>query len=339
MFIPNNAVAMAGQGDNTPRITSSGIMGQVYTQQELYTAASWIDRVAMRIPSNQEVEEYAWLGSAPKLREWIGPRIAKGLRENGMTIRNKKFEATMRIEADWIRRDKTQQIQMKINEFAAAPMDHDAENLSTFISNGTGSTNGLCYDGQYFFDDDHSEGSSGTQKNLLTSSEVGALNVTTAAAPTPYEVTKAVLGVIAYMMNYTDDSGNKRVNANAAEFLIMTSPALMPSFAPAFGASLINTGSGGVDNPLLAAQKVMDNGMKLSLAINPLLTYTTQFTVWRTDTLVKPLIIQEEVDVEYTVLGEDSDYYFAEDACQFGLKRICNWGYGLWQYAAHATLS
>ena len=122
----------------------------------------------MLFNSDQESETYKWLGMVPMMREWIGDKQAKGFRDNGITVINKEFEATLEVLSKWLRRDKTGQLAVRIGELAQRANGHCANLLSTLITNGTGSTSVLCYDGQYFFDSDHSEGDSGTQKNLLT---------------------------------------------------------------------------------------------------------------------------------------------------------------------------
>jgi phage major head subunit gpT-like protein len=329
---------MPTQANNYPRITSRGILGDLMVAIGEARGLSWINKIAQVVNSDQEIEEYAWLGAPPSLRERIGELLLKRMRENTMAIRNRKYESSMLIPADWLKRDKTGQVQQKIAEQKRLILRHDASNLSTFITNGTGATSGLAYDGQYFFDTDHAEGSSGEQINLLTASQVTALNVGTATDPTPAEVCKAVLGVIGYMMNYKDDRGEITINDDAAEFLVMTTPALMNAFVPAFGGAVIANGTGGIDNPLVVASKVVD-GFKVDLAINPRLAYTTQFAVFRTDAPAKPLIIQQEGDIEYSVLDENSDHYKKNDELVYITKRSCYWGFGPWQYAAHATMS
>src|ERR1051325_2608810 len=77
-----------------------------------------------------------------------------------LTIVNKTWESTIRIDADEQRRDKTGQIMVRVNELARRVATHPNKLLSTLISSGASSA---CYDGQYFFDTDHSEGDSGTQ--------------------------------------------------------------------------------------------------------------------------------------------------------------------------------
>jgi len=176
-------------------------MGMYFARLEQMTGLSWMDGISTLFPSDQGSEEYAWLGQVPAMREWLGGRHAKGFRENGITVINKHFEASVDILTKWVRRDKTGQINARLAELAQRTLSHWASLLSTLITNGTGSASGLCYDGQYYFDDDHSEGDSGTQKNLITATEVTALNVGTAAAPTAGEAISAILGVIAYMLN------------------------------------------------------------------------------------------------------------------------------------------
>ena len=188
-------------------LSSRAITGMFFVALQQYMGLSWIPNISMEFDSDQESETYKWLGMVPMMREWIGSRQAKGFRDNGITITNKKFEATLDVLVDWLRRDKTGQLKIRIAELAGRAGGHWGKLLSTLITNGTGSTSGLCYDGQYFFDSDHSEGDSGTQLNLLTNSQVGALDVTTATTPTPVEAAKAILGVIGYMLTYKDDQG------------------------------------------------------------------------------------------------------------------------------------
>lgn len=308
------------------------IIGTFFQRLEAYMGSSWVELISMLFESDQASETYKWLGMVPAMREWLGGRHAHGFRENGITIINKTFEGTLQIPVDWIRRDKTQQIDIRVGELAVRAVEHWAKLLSTFISNGTGSTSGLCYDGQYFFDDDHEEGSSGVQKNLLTNTEVAALDVTTTTAPTAKEAVAAILGVIGYMLGFKDDQGEP-MNANAKEFLVMTSVTLWPYLCPAIANKVIDSGE---TNTIASIEA---DGFRIRLAANPRLTYTTQFVVFRTDGQAKPLIRQEEEETSMTALVEGSDHEFKENEHLYGAKAIRNVGYGYWQHAAHATLS
>lgn len=309
------------------------IIGSFYAALEVYIATYWLQKIAMLFDSDQASETYKWLGQVPQMREWVGGRHAHGFRENGITIDNKTFEATLEVSVDDIRRDKTKQVMIRVGELAERAGGHWEELLSTLISNGTGSTNGLCYDGQYFFDDDHSEGESGTQKNLLTATEVPKLDVTTAAAPTALEAAYAILGVIAYMLTYKDDQG-KPMNSQARKFLVMTSPVLWAALSPGGFSRKVGSGE---SNPL---QAVLDNSdFEVEVVPNPLLTYTTQFVTFRTDSTAKPFIRQEEEEITMSAQAEGSPSEFDDNLHKYGVKAIRNVGYGYWQYASHATFS
>jgi phage major head subunit gpT-like protein len=311
---------------------SRAIIGKFFNILETELGTSWIDLISLLFQSDQASEEYKWLGMSPAMREWIGGRQAHGFRENGLTITNKKFEATMEVPCDWIRRDKTGQIDVRIGELARRAVEHWAKLLSTFITNGTGATSGYCYDGHVFFDTDHSEGDSGTQLNLLAAGQVAALNVTTPTAPTPVEAAKAILGVIGYMLTYLDDKGEP-MNDGAKNFLVMTSPTLWQFLAPAVYSPLVSAGE---TNPLAAIMANTD--FRVAVVANSRLAYTTQFVVLRTDAKTKPFIRQEEEGVTSSALAEGSDEEFNNDRWLFGVKALRNIGYGYWQQAAHATL-
>ena len=90
---------------------SRAIIGRLATALEETAPPAWVDALGMRVMSNQSSEEYKWLGMTAPLREWIGGRNAKGFRANGITIQNLRFESTLEVLVEEIRRDKTDQIQ------------------------------------------------------------------------------------------------------------------------------------------------------------------------------------------------------------------------------------
>ena len=304
---------------------SRGIIGKFFAALEIYTGLSWIDLVSVLFNSDQESETYKWLGQAPAMREWIGGRHAKGFRENGITIFNKKFEATLDVPVDWMRRDKTGQIDIRIEEMAQRAVGHYGKLLSALIYAGT---TGLCYDGAEFFAADHTEGESGVQKNLLTKTEVPALEVVLETAPTISEAIAAILGVIAYMLGYKDDQAEP-MNSEAKNFLVMTSVTLWPFLVHAV------LGEPSPESNVL--KELKKQGFNVSVVANPRLPYTTQFVTFRTDAPAKSLIRQEEEKLTVGAKAEGSEYEFDNDAHQYGIKAIRNVGYGYWQYAAHST--
>jgi len=300
-----------------------------YGALEIEEGKSWVDKIAMLFDSDQKVEEYAWLSASPALREWLGGRQAVGLSANKITIENKTFEGTLSFPSDDIRRDKTRSIDTRIADLARRVIGHWAKLLSTLIINGVGGASGLCYDGQYFFDVDHSEGDSGTQLNYLQAAQVSQLNVGTATAPTALEAGLAICGVISYLMSYLDDKGEP-LNEMARSFLVMTGPTLAPAFSAAVSQKVI----GVTDNPL-----ALQADFLVSHVINPRMSaMTTQFVVFRTDAPTKPFIRQEEL-FEVEVVGPGSEHEFKNNEELFGIKLVGNVGYGLWSQAAHCILS
>jgi len=312
---------------------SRAIIGEFYHRLSQLTGMSWINQISMLFDSNQESETYKWLGMVPQMREWVGGRQAKGFRENGITIFNKKYESTLEIQVDDLRRDKTGQIMLRVGEQARRALAHWASLLSTLLINGT---SGVCYDGQYFFDSDHSEGDSGTLLNLLTATQVPKLDVTTTTAPTAAEMVEAVLGVIGYMMAYKDDQGEP-LNEDAREFLIMVgTPQLWAPLMAALGSQVITDGAGAAFTNVLGTL----DGFKLRAEFNPRFSaLTTNMMVFRTDSDVKALIRQEEEPIKMSAIAEGSELEFNDDVHHYGIKAMRNVGYGYWQMASYSTFS
>jgi len=313
-------------------LSSRAIIGRFYQTLEAGFDRSWASQVGMLFQSNQESEEYKWLGMSPALREWIDGRQAKGLRASGYTIKNKTFEATLAISVDDLRRDKTGQILLRVDEMADRANQHWEKLVSDLILAGDSNE---CYDGQYFFDTDHAEGDSGTQKNKLTSAEVAALDITTPTAPTAAEMAEALLGVIGWMYSFKDDQGEP-INGEARNFLVMVPVSFWGSAITAVSSNLLNRPAGSLDNPLKGA---MNQGLNIEVVANPRLTWTTNFAVFRTDGRAKPFILQEEEGVTVSALAEGSEEEFKNNRHLYGVKAIRNAGYGLWQHAVLATFS
>jgi len=305
-------------------LSSRAIIGEFYARLEQNVGAEWIDPISNLFNSNQESETYKWLGMAPAMREWIGGRQAKGFRENGITIVNKTFEATMEVLVDEMRRDKTGQIMVRVNEMADRVNAHWAKLLTTLIVAGEA---GVCYDGQYFFDTDHAEGDSGAQSNDLT------FNVTTPTAPTASEMEQAIMAAVSAMMAFKDDQGEP-MNENAKSFLVMVPTPFMYAAAAALKNPVIVDGSGARTNLITNI-----GGFNFGLAVNPRLSWTDKFALFRTDSETKALIRQEEEGVTVSAIAEGSELEFKHNKHEYGVKAIRNVGFGYWQRAALTTLT
>ena len=323
---------MAGN-QGTALLSSRAIIGSYMAILEKTMLDSWVSGISVEFNSNQDAETYRWLSQTPALREWIGERQAKNLTVNSVEIKNKKYEATLDFLVDDIRRDKTGQIMMQLGNLASRSVTHWNSLLSALILNGDGHTLGLCYDGQDYFDDDHSEGDSGTQQNDVDATDIPALNVTL-AAPTAAEMSAAILGMVAYMGSYLDYAGEP-INEDAKSFIVMTGLPLFysPILQACTSAYLVGS-TGTADNA------IVNGGFKIQPVYNPrLASATTQVWMFRTDSPMKPFIRQNEWSGEVKMLAEGSQYEFQNDAWQMGIKANRGVGYGMWQYAMRATLS
>jgi phage major head subunit gpT-like protein len=310
-------------------LSSKAIIGRYYETLEGVNMASWVDGISMAFDSTQESETYDWLGMTPAMHEWLGGRQAKGLRDNGITIDNKHFEVTLDVLVEDIRRDKTGQIMVRVDEMAARSVQHWNALLSTLLINAE---TALCYDGQAFFDTDHSEGDSGTITNDLAVGDYSQLNVTTETNPTANEMADCLLKVIQHMFSFKDDQGEP-MNEDAKSFLVMVPVPFLGATLSAVKNQNLATATGLRDNPLPTTE------WNIQVAVNPRLTWTTKFAVFRTDARVKPLIRQVEFDSGLKAIAEGSELEFNQGLWRFGVDAWRNVGYGYWQLACLATLS
>jgi phage major head subunit gpT-like protein len=314
-------------------LSSRAIIGRFYQTLEAVLGKSWMTLISMLITSNQESETYKWLGQTAAMDEWKGKRRAQGLRPMPpYTLINKIFDATLDIDIDDLRRDKTGQVMIRVDEMAARAAMHWEKLGSDLILAGE---TALCYDGLYFFAANHAEGDSGTQKNLLVYTDVPALEVTTTTAPTPYEMAQAILGVIQYFYTLKDDLAEP-INGDARSFMAMVPVPFWGAAVAAMTGATLNTGAGSVDNPLLALSK--DQQVNISVIPNPRLSaWTTSFAVFRTDGRAKPLIMQEEYGVQTKAIAEGSEMEKNDRKHRYIVEASRNAGYGYWQHAMKAT--
>ncbi len=311
------------------RLSSRAIIGEFYKRLNEDSGMEWITAISNYFTSDQDSEEYAWIGQSPVMREWVGGRHSKGFTSNGISIENKHFEATLDIPVKHLRRDKTGQIKARIGELATRTNSHWALLLSKLIINGE---TGECYDGKPFFAENHKEGKSGVQSNKIDfnlmsagiNGEVGTVN-----APTEAALREAILAGIQQIISFKDDQGEP-TNENASRFVVMV-PVNLWFVAKAALAVPLTTG--GATNPV----KVLAD-LDIAVAANPRLN-GSKIYVFRADGDVKAFIRQEETKVQVKAKAEGSEYEFDNDAHQYGVDTWRNVGYGYWQHACQVTLT
>lgn len=307
------------------------VIGLFQSRYEVLFNESWASQLSLYNPeSDAEAETYGLFGGYPRMREWIGARQAQGTAQRSYTIRNLPYESTLVVKQTMLNRDKSKLLTAYVNNFAGGCVANHWEDLVVTLINA----NGLCYDGQNFFDTDHQFGSETAQKNLLTATEVPALNITDTANPTSLEWASAIIGTVAYMMTIKDDK-DRVVNQNARKFAITVST--VAQFTNLLTALTSDELPGNVDNPLMGLKAAGFTFVPLFLP--QLTSATTKFRMFRMDGELKPFILQSEQEIEYNLLGRGSDFYFENKAIKLGVDASRGAGYGLWEHAAESQFS
>lgn len=309
-------------------ITMRGVIAEYYATLEQDTGTRWVDAVSTYIPSDQESETYEWLGAAPSMKERKGGLKPAELRDATYQIRNKPYEASLLIPVDWLRRAKSAQIRVRIQELIEKADAHWASLLTSLIVAGTATAG---YDGNFYFHTAHTEGDSGSQDNDRTSAIVNKDN------PTAGELEQAALTMIQAILGFKDDRGDP-MNESARRFLWMVPLNYMSAAAAALKSQIIlqSVSAGSVRGNTIMALGEM-GGFQIELAVNARLTATDVHYMFRSDGSTKGLIRQEEVQPEPTVLDENSEHAKKEKSCIFAVEASRNVGYGHWQRGCAMT--
>lgn len=244
------------------------------------------------VPSDGAQEDYKFLGTNPVPNEWLGDRKVKPHESYGFSIVNKDWESTLAIDRNEVADDQTGQIQRRVADFARRFAQHPDKILVELLEAGFAATMGLAYDGQFFFDDDHSEGDSGTLDNDLTT------NITTASDPTQAEFKAAFWANIEALMGFKDDNGEP-----ANYFQSMSDLSQIAVLVPINMMEVANEvlGPNGVDLIIDAggnAAKSNNLKGKGSVWTNPRLTNNDRFYTFYTGDAQRAMIFQDRQKVE-----------------------------------------
>lgn len=268
-------------------------------------------KVATVIESSSDKESYNWLGSVPGMREWTDERVPGALRAHEYEIENSKYEATIEVDRETFEDDRLGQVRPRIEELAVRAATHPDELVVGLLNNGFTAT---CYDGQFFFDNDHEEGLSGTQSNLL-SVALSADNLETA---------------VETMMGFRDDQGKPL--GIMPDTLVVGPGDYFDARQILNSVSIVVAGSSDIEKP--AGNPL--SGM-LNLEVSPHVDSGKWF-VLATKYPVRPLLFQWRIHPEFTAVTDPSDeYVFSTDVFKYGVRSRCGAGYGLWFLAVGST--
>lgn len=303
------------------RLSSRAIRGLIQQSLAKATPDPWVMRLGQKLDSDQDSETYKWLSEIPVMRKWKGKRNVSDFVDYGITVVNEKFEATIQIDLDEMRRDKIGQLRLRISELGRRAQTHWSTLCANLIV-----ANPTAYDGKAFFASDHQELDSGTQDNDL------GFDVVNTAAVTAAEMKNAILQSVQTMLGYKDGVGEP-IAEDARKFMILVPLALWHQTVSALGNSVIVESGGAVTNTLAHL-----GGFQFELEASARLSSADTFYTFRTDTAIPTVIRQEEKAPKHSGKTEGSDFEHDFDMHEYGVSANRAVAPGRWQNASRTIL-
>jgi len=291
----------------------------------------WATQIGTVVNSSQETEDYGWLGAAPGLDLMTADNpTEEQFGKFRYYLRNQEYAKAIKIAQKDMRRDKLGQIEMRIGEMGEKAAEHwNTLAAATLIANPNG------YDGVSFFSTAHAE-SGVSQVNDVSATQVPSLNVLDPTSPTGPEMAAALSGVIGSFYTLTDDKGDA-INGQAKDFTVLTGNQIV--YQALQYAATATTFGAGQSNQIIG---LTANGTKVNVLLIPRLYDAgnpNRFYVFRNDSRVKALLLQEEVAIDPAVSDETNDEYIKFRRFIFSLYTSRAVGVARWQAAMRATLS
>lgn len=294
-----------------PKLLLSGLKTEF---QKGYTwVPSLYTEVTTEVPSGKTEEIYAWLGDNPQLREWKDEKMPKTLLEHGFTITNKDYEATIAVDRNALKDDQYGQIKIRaMNLWMTSKKGYDRALTELIEAWHTD----VCYDGQNFFDTDHSEGTSGTQSNYSSSGK----SLSSAS----------VKEIISTMRQYKSDTG-EYVWVNPTHIMVPTG--LEFTAKELFDPSFVNV----TTDPSKATLRWL-----LKVIVNPYLANNwtvanSAYYIMDLTGVVKPFIFQNREAMKFVPLDKDTDYEsFMRKTLYYSAEARFAFGYGDWRFVFKA---
>lgn len=309
-------------------LSSRAVIGRLFYELN-QPDDSWVAALAGDvIPSNQASETYAGLANVAPLREWVGPRAPRTLREVKYVLANKSYEDTLDVTKEEIRRDKTVQVDKRISDLAGRYREHWLELCVAAIQ-----TNGNGWDNVAFFSASHADTDVGAaaQSNAITKN-IGASE--NASDPSAGAMHNAILAGVIQILGLKDNFG-KPMNRGKRAFHVLVPLNLLTAAVAAIKNQLIAgsvAGTAAVNSTISAMA-----GYTFTVDSDPLLTTGASFYVFVRDG--RSFIRQEEVALDITAKAEGSDYEHDTGHWQFGIETVRAFGYGNWQSACKVTMN
>lgn len=274
------------------------------------TAPTTWPKIAMESPSTSSEENYGWLGTIPKMRRWIGAKVAKSLSAYRYVVVNEDFEVTIAVSRNDIDDDKMGKYKPQALSAGVAAAEWPDELVYEAVN---GAFRNVCFDGQPFFDTDHPVGDT----HVSNMSTAPLSNATLALAKAGYGAGRTA------MKMFKDEEGR---SLNVSPNILLVGPALEDI------ARMLLTNdklADGTQNPYKGTAEMLVDGRIES---------DTFWCLLDTTKPVKPFIFQprkKPVFVQQTNMDSPDVFNLAE--YKFGAEARGAAGYGFWQTAFGST--
>lgn len=270
---------------------------------------TWM-RHAMEIPSTTKTVVHQWLGRVAQMREWIDTKALTELRGFDFSVSAKDWESTLQVDRNDIEDDLLGLYTPRTQDLAQRARAHPDKLLSERRRNGVTT---LGYDGQFFYDTDHTEGSSGTQSNKLTGTGTTAAQVRT-----------DLFAAKAALRKFKDDQGEPFILSMANEDTVAVIP---PDLEKIFDE--LNNPAPGSTVPRTP----------ISYEVDP---YLTDANDWYLDYIgapIKPFLLQTRKAVNLVALDDpsSSEVVFLKKKFLYGVEGRYEMSYALWQMSMLTT--
>lgn len=282
------------------------------------TASPLYQELCTMFPSKSADERYAALGSMPGVREWVGDRIFKDLRATDFTLANKHWENSLAVKKTDIADDRLGMYGPLLEQMGQEAALHPDQLFMEVLVAGESQA---CFDGQYFFDTDHSMGDSGSQSNDLTGAAA------TGTSPTEAEFRSAYHACRKAMLGFKRDNGKPFISNVIRPFpnLLLLVPTDMEEVADAaINKTFINNGE---SNHVLDKPRIMTSGA---------LTNQDRFYLFNLSQPLKPFVFQAREPLSRQMKGME-DIEFKD--VKFMTEARYNVGYLAWWNAVVYTFT
>ncbi len=274
-----------------------------------------LDALMLKVPSTKDEEKYGWLGHVDDMKEWKDEKQSDSVTEHSYTVPNVQYEGTLSVKATNIKDDQVGGIMQRMKDLTTKGRFHPQRLLIDKMIAGA-AAGGEAYDGQYFFDTDHAEGSSGTQGN--TGSGAG---VTVADITTDFNARRAKI------LGRKDSKGKPLFETNANVKWVVVAPlGLLGVFEQLQNAAIISN----TTNTIKGLFDLVTLARLTSNDANDWYLYAY------TDTM-KPFILQERDPLTFHSQEEGSDTGFWKNIFAYSVHWRGAVGYGWWQLAERIT--